>query len=53
MLKLKALGYGWAQPVVSRRKALRCSMLFTLSRLSGHRVLNHRKHLAWQRACGI
>lgn len=46
-------GYGWAQPVVSHRKAAWCSLLSLISRLSGHRVLNTRKHVAWERACGL
>lgn len=46
-------GYGWAQPVVSHHKATWCSVLFLVSRMTSYRVLNHRKHLAWERACGL
>jgi hypothetical protein len=52
-MRIKMLGYGWAQPVVSKRWAFVCSVLFAISRATGNRVLNHRKHLAWERACGI
>jgi hypothetical protein len=50
---MKALGHGWATPVVSKRSALWASVLFAVSRVTGYRVLNHRKHLAWERACGL
>lgn len=50
---MKMFGANWATPVVSRRKAFWCSVLFAASRASGYRVLNHRKHLAWERACGL
>jgi hypothetical protein len=52
-MKMQVLGYGWAQPVTSRRWAFLASALFYLSRLTGHRVLNHQKHVAWQKACGL
>lgn len=42
----------WAQPVTSRPWAVICGLLFAVSRLSGHRVLNGAKHRAWQRATG-
>jgi hypothetical protein len=43
----------WAQPVVSRRWAVICTVLDWGRRLSGHRVLNRSTHKAWERACGI
>jgi len=46
-------GKGWAQPVTSKPWAFIATVLFTVSRLTGHRVLNHRKHIAWQRACDL
>jgi hypothetical protein len=46
-------GVGWAQPVVSRPWAFTASVLFFLSSVTGHRVLNTVKHTAWERAVGI
>lgn len=47
------LGYGWAQqPVTSRTWAFIASLLFEVSRLTGYRVLNHAKHVAWCKAGG-
>jgi hypothetical protein len=46
-------GVGWAQPVVSRLWALAATVLFALSSLTGHRVLNHAKHRAWEHAVGV
>ena len=46
-------GIGWAQPVVSRQWAFVASVLFALSSLTGHRILNHTKHRAWERAVGV
>lgn len=43
----------WSQPVVSRPWACLCAVLFEASRLTGYRVLNHAKHRAWERACGL
>jgi hypothetical protein len=45
-------GFDWAQPVVSHRKAVWCSILSLVSKLPFVN-LAHRKHMAWQRACGI
>ena len=46
-------GYGWAQqPVTSRTWALAASLLSAFSKLTGHRVLNHEKHVAWCKAVG-
>jgi hypothetical protein len=50
---MKILGHGWAQPVTSKPWAFVASVLFQVSRLSGYRVLNHSKHLAWEKACGL
>jgi hypothetical protein len=52
-MKLRILGHGWAQPVVSKRWALWCSILEFVSKMSGRRILSHKKHTAWERACGI
>jgi hypothetical protein len=43
----------WAQPVRSYPWAVVATALFTLSKLSGYRALNHAKHSAWVRACGL
>lgn len=43
----------WAQPVTSRPWALVAVALFRASQLTGHRTLNHAKHVAWERACGL
>ena len=43
----------WAQPVVSKPWAIVCTLLFALSQWSGYRILNHAKHAAWQKACGL
>ena len=50
---MKLFGKGWAQPVIRTHWAFICSVLFAISRLSGYRVLNHEKHVAWGRACGV
>lgn len=42
----------WAQPVVSKPWGVVTSVLFKISKLSGHRVLNHSKAIAWARATG-
>lgn len=44
---------GWAQPVISRPWAVATVLLFSVSQLSGYRVLNGAKHTAWFRATGL
>lgn len=46
-------GKDWAQPVTSKRWAFYATVLFTISKATGYRRLNHAKHIAWERACGI
>ncbi len=47
-------GYGWAQqPIASRTWAFIASLTFAVSALTGHRILNHAKHVAWCRAAGL
>jgi hypothetical protein len=50
---MKALGEGWAQPVVSKPWALVATVTHAIQRATGHRLNGHYAHRAWQRACGI
>jgi hypothetical protein len=46
-------GKNWAQPAISKPWAFAADVLFAISALTGHRVLNGAKHRAWERACGL
>lgn len=46
-------GYGWAQPVVSRRWAFITTILSFIKRVSHYRLCVSASHRAWERACGI
>lgn len=43
----------WAQPVVSKRWALACTVLDWLKRASGYRLFAHSAHRAWERAIDL
>lgn len=43
----------WAQPVVNQKWAMIATALFAISSLSGLAILNHWKHIAWMKACGL
>lgn len=47
------MGRGWAQPVVSRRWAVICSVACAIKKASGYRLLAGFSHSAWARACGL
>lgn len=50
---MRALGEGWAQPVVSKRWALVATVLDSLKRLSGYRLFVSSSHRAWEKAVGV
>lgn len=42
----------WAQPVVSKPWAIVTTVLFAISKATGHRLFSYWKCLAWQKAIG-
>lgn len=50
---MRMFGTNWAQPVTNKRWAFVCTILSNISRLSGYRILNYQKHVAWEKACGL